>query len=55
MRGNDEDRELERIADFIDLAFNEPDLSMREMMRADLLKAKWKRAAILQSGNGYWA
>lgn len=44
------DRELDKLADCIRLAFEDPDIYIREMLTSQVLYVKWKRAALLQSG-----
>ena len=45
-----EETELETLDKADDLSFTEPDLYMRDLFFRNLLLVKWKRAAVLQSG-----
>lgn len=41
---------LDRLDECIRLAFEDPDIYIREMLRPHVLYVMWKRAAILQGG-----
>lgn len=45
-----ETEELERIADYIQLAYEDPDFYIRNMLSQHVLYVKWKRIALLQMG-----
>lgn len=46
----DEAAELDRLAECVRLAYEDPDIYIRQMIEPHVLYVKWKRAAILQGG-----